>query len=94
MDYAPCPRCSDDGAEAGWTDSEAQCSLFQPDGIYRLRQLFWHFGESIHVRMPERFRPCQACGLIWNNLPPEAMRAAPAARQWPWATDRAPPRID
>ncbi len=74
MDHTHCPRCGDKTTVAGWTDAPDHAVSFQPDGIHWLRHLLWHFGETTHVRLPERFRACLACGLIWNSLPPGKLR--------------------
>jgi hypothetical protein len=74
MDHARCPRCGENETVAGWTDLPEQSCSFQPDGIHWLRHILWHFGETTHVRLLERFRACLACGLIWNCLPPEQLR--------------------
>jgi hypothetical protein len=74
MDRVPCPRCGDDKSVVGWTDPPEQSCSFQPDGIHWLRHLLWHFGETTHVRLPDRFRACQARGLICNSLSPEQLR--------------------
>jgi hypothetical protein len=74
MEHVPCPRCGDDKSVAGWTDPPDKACSFQPDGIHWLRHLLWHFGETTHIRLPDRFRACQACGLIWNSLSPEQLR--------------------
>ena len=74
MDRTPCPRCGDDKTVAGWTDGPENARSFQPDGIHWLRHLLWHFGETTHVRLPERFRACLACGLALASLNPEELR--------------------
>jgi hypothetical protein len=68
--------------------------LFQPDGIHWLRHLFRRFGESTHVRMPDRFRACQACGLIWNSLPPEQLREVLSREAVAVGDEWTPPLID
>jgi hypothetical protein len=94
MDHTPCPRCGDDSSVAGWTDPQEQSWLFQPDGIHWLRHLFRRFGESTHVRMPDRFRACQACGLIWNSLPPEQLREVLSREAVAVGDEWTPPLID
>jgi hypothetical protein len=67
---------------------------FQPDGIHWLRHLLWHFGETTHVDLPDRFRACLTCGLIWNSLPLDRLQelvdreAVTVGDQW------VPPPID
>ena len=90
MDRAPCPRCGDDKTVAGWCDLPDQSHLFQPDGIHWLRHLLSHFGESTHVRVPDRFRACLACGLIWNSLPPNNYARSSTAKRSPSATNGCP----
>ena len=75
MDRATCPRCGDAATVAGWADAPDRARSFQPDGIHWLRHLLWHFGEATHLGLPERFRACLGCGLIWNSLPPEQLSA-------------------
>ncbi len=75
MEKVRCPRCGDNTTVAGWNDVPEHAHSFQPDGIHWLRHVLWHFGETTHVDLPDRFRACLACGLIWNSLPPEQMRA-------------------
>jgi hypothetical protein len=94
MDHTPCPRCGDDKTVAGWCDLPDQSHLFQPDGIHWLRHLLSHFGESTHVRLPDRFRACLACGLIWNSLPPEQLREVLSREAVPVGDEWAPPLID
>jgi hypothetical protein len=94
MDHAPCPRCGADTSVAGWSDSPDQSHLFQPDGIHWMRHLLWHFGETTHVRLPDRFRACLACGLIWNSLPPEELRTLLNREAVAVGDDWAPPLID
>jgi hypothetical protein len=74
MDRALCPRCGEGTTVTGWTDEPDHARSFQPDGIRWLRHILWHFGETTHVHLPERFRACLACGLIWNSLPAEQLR--------------------
>jgi hypothetical protein len=74
MDHESCPKCGDNSTVAGWNDEPDHAHVFQPDGIHWLRHLLWHFGETTHVDLPDRFRACLACGLIWNRLPPEKLR--------------------
>jgi hypothetical protein len=74
MDPARCPRCGDNTTVAGWQDVPDHARYFQPDGIHWLRHMLWHFGQTTHVNLPDRFQACLACGLIWNSLPPEQLR--------------------
>jgi hypothetical protein len=46
---------------------------FQPFGIHWLGHLVWRFGQATEVRMPEPYRACLDCGLVWNNLRPEKL---------------------
>ena len=94
MDRAHCPRCGADTTVAGWTDEPDHARSFQPDGIHWLRHLLRHFGETTHVHLPERFRACLACGLIWNSLPPEQLREVLSREAVPVGDEWAPPLID
>ena len=94
MDLASCPRCGASTTVAGWTDAPNHAHSFQPDGIHWLRHLLWHFGEATHVRLPERFRACLACGLIWNSLPPERLREVIAREAVVLGDEWVPPPID
>jgi hypothetical protein len=68
--------------------------LFQPDGIRWLRHLLSHFGETTHVRLPDRFRACLACGLIWNSLTPEQLREVLSREAVAVGDEWTPPLID
>lgn len=94
MDCARCPRCGDDTTVAGWADLPDHALSFQPDGIHWLRHLLWHFGETTHVQLPERFLACLECGLIWNSLPPERLREVVGRESVPVGDEWAPPPID
>ena len=92
MEKVRCPRCGDNTTVAGWNDVPEHAHSFQPDGIHWLRHVLWHFGETTHVDLPDRFRACLACGLIWNSLPPEQFARSSAARRWPSAKKNGSPR--
>jgi hypothetical protein len=94
MDNAPCPRCGDDKTVAGWSDLPDHSCSFEPDTMHWMRHLLWHFGESPHVRLPDRFRACLSCGLIWNSLPPERLREVLSREAVAVGDEWAPPLID
>ena len=74
MEHARCPRCGTDTTVVGWSDTSDQHRSFQPDGIHWLRHLLMHLGETTQIHLPDRYRACLECGLIWNSLPPEQLR--------------------
>jgi hypothetical protein len=94
MDRTPCPRCGDDSTVTGWADKPDQPHFFQPDGIHWLRHLLWHFGQTTHVPLPERFRACLSCGLIWNSLPTEQLRELLGRESVSVGDEWTPPPID
>ncbi len=70
MSSKPCPRC---GKNAIVTGRGAMCPVdqyFQPIGIRWMGHLLRRFGQSTDVRMPEPYRACLDCGLVWNELRP------------------------
>ena len=79
MDCSPCPRYGDNTTVAGWADLPDHARSFRPDGHEWPWYLDWTFGETTHLRLPERFRAGLACELIWNSLPPvvRKSRASP-----------------
>jgi hypothetical protein len=74
MDRVRCPQCGGDTSVVGWTDVPDHARYFQSDGIHCVRHLLWHFGQATHVDLPDLFRACLSCALIWNSLPPEQLR--------------------
>jgi hypothetical protein len=94
MNRTPCPRCNDNTTVVGWADAPDHARSFQPDGIHWLRHLLWHFGQTTHVRLPERFQACLACGLIWNSLPTEQLRELVGREAVVSGDEWTPPPID
>ena len=90
MEHAPCPRCGADTTVVGWSDTSDQHRSFQPDGIHWLRHLLMHLGETTQIHLPDRYRACLECGLIWNSLPPEQLARCSAANRWPSAMSGQP----
>ena len=46
---------------------------FQPFGIRWMGHLLRRFGQATDVRMPEPYRACLDCGLVWNDLGPDKL---------------------
>jgi hypothetical protein len=92
MDHVHCPRCGDDSTVTGWGDTDEHA--FQPDGIHWLKHVLWHFGQTTHVSLPDRFRACLACGLIWNSLPPDQLRELIGRESVAVGEEWEPPLID
>jgi hypothetical protein len=70
----PCPRCGKKATVTGRCAKLFVDQYFQPFGIRWLEHLFCRFGRATDVRTPEHYRACLTCGLVWNNLRPEALR--------------------
>jgi hypothetical protein len=47
---------------------------FQPAGIHWIAHLLLRLGRTTDVRMPEPYRACVDCGLVWNNLRADKLR--------------------
>jgi hypothetical protein len=94
MDRAPCPQCGDDSTVAGWADEPDLAHFFRPDGIHWLRHLLRHFGQNTHVSLPDRFRACLTCGLIWNSRDAEQLRELVGRESVAVGDEWTPPTID
>lgn len=94
MHHTSRPRCGAETTVTGWNDVPDHARSFQPDGIHWPRHLLWHYGEATHVDLPERFRACLGCGLIWNSLPPGKLREVVGREAVTVGDKWTPPSID
>jgi hypothetical protein len=71
----PCPRCGRSATVAGKGAGIEIDQYFQPLGIRWVEHLLMRFGRKTAIRLPKPYEACLDCGLVWNNLNPDELRA-------------------
>jgi hypothetical protein len=65
-----CPRCGKNAIVNGRGAVVPIDQYFQPFGVHWVDHLLRRFCRATDVRMPEPYRACLDCGLVWNHLHP------------------------
>jgi hypothetical protein len=75
MDAEVCPCCFSSAIVAGSTSPiDFTTQHFRPFLRRNLRYWLCHFNIHTGVEVPEGFRACLSCGLVWGRLPANKLR--------------------